>query len=330
MQGVSLQRQDSFLGKCSGYRDCIEFKLRTRPDYMNTSQLVVDSMVNTLGEHTNFKATYFDDNLCTCQGIVQKMTDDFEYVPFLTMDKAQERARKNFAALCRFPLKLLFHPVMHFQSGNVLDIPSEVGLQIGQYELEWNIAGLVIPKQVQAKHFRPVLSVCPADSKWSAFIRQKIPKVNEAIQKMDLGLQTQLMFELVEKRDKLLAAMIEVIVDYNRYKQYDEKKLANGHFVVDVCKTVGIPATAIVESLQQFNGSQYSKRHFTSHSDLDNFVIDLNWENKTASLPQIDLQYLIAQYFHFHSANWEQMKRPEHWTCDMQNCQLLELEKLIH
>lgn len=330
MQGVSLQRQDSFLGKCSGYRYCIEFKLRTLPDYTNLSQPEIESTVNTFGEHAYFRAAYFEDNLCTCQDIVRKMVDDFRYVPFLTTDKAQERARKNFAALCRFPLKLLFYPVAQFERGNVQDVPSEVGLQIGQYEFEWNISGLVVPKQVQAKHWRPVLSVCPTDSKWSAFICQKTAKVNEAIQRMDLELQTQLMFELIEKRDKLMAAMIEVIVDYNRHKEYDEKKLTNSHFVVDVCKAVGIPPTAIVESLHQFNSSQYVTRHFSTHLDLDNFVIDLNWENKTTSLPQVDIQYLIMQYFHFHVVDWEQMKRPEHWTCNMQNCQLLELEKLIH
>lgn len=328
IQGVNLQRQDSLLGKCSGYRECIETKLRTLPNYKDESQLVIDSMVNTLGEYAYFQETYLDDNSCTCQNVVREMVDGFEKVSLLA--GAQERAQKNFAALCSFPLKFLFYPVAQFERDNVLDVPSEVRLQISQYELEWNVAGLVIPKQVRTKHSQPVLTLCPADSRWSTFVNRKRAKINEAIQKMDLDLQTRLMFEFVEKRDELLKAMTDVVMEYNRHKEYDEKRLTNNHFVADICKAVGIPMTTLVGSLQQFNKSQYATRRFASHLDLDNFVIDLNWENKTKLLPQIDIQYLIAQYFHFHVVNWERMKRPQHWTCDIQNCQMSELEKLIH
>ena len=332
MQGVSLQRQDSLLGKFKGYRECIAFKLRTHPSYMDETQSVIDSMVKTLGECEHFRMNYFDDDLCTCKDLVQTMFDDFKNFHCLQRNVVEDRAQENFAALCRFPFKFLYHPSSKrstFERGNLLDVPLDVRLQVGKYELEWNVAGLVIPKLVQPKHYQPVLSVRPTESYWSTFVQEQKTKVEEAIQKMDADLQTRLIFELVEKREKLLTSVVQVIMDYNRHKEYDEMRLANRHFVADVCKAVGVPSSDTVNSLQQFSKSQYTRRHFSTHLQLDSFVIELNWANKTASLPQADIRYLIAQYFHFHVVNWEEKKRPEHWMCTVHSCQLLELEKLV-
>ena len=333
LQGVDLRRQDSLLGKFKGYRECIAFKLRTHPDYEEETPSMVDSMVNILGEVEHFRMNYFNGESCTCQDLTQKMVDDFKTFPFLRKEEAQDIVRRNFSALSSFPLRFLFRPLSQaptFERGHFHGVPLDVRLQVGEYELDWNIVGLVIPKPVQAKHFQPVLSLCPTESTWSTFVKERRAKVNEAIERMDTNLQTQLIFEFVAKRHELLSAVIEMIIDYNRHKEYNEMRLASNHFFTEICKTVGIPSTGTVECLQQLGHSQYATSRFTSHLQLDNFVIDLNWANQTASLPQVDVQYLIAQYFHFHVAKWEEMKRPKHWTCSVQNCQLYELEKLLH
>ena len=339
MQGVSLQRQESLLGKCKGYRECISFKLSTHPTYTDKGYREIESMVNTLGECRNYQDKYFNDDSFTCQDLVAKMVADINS-PILTHEeeiRAEIRARDNFDALCNFPLKLSYYPVARgssissiYERRSVLDVPLEVKLQLGPYEFTWNIVGLVIPTEVQVKRFQPVLNLSPPETKWSKFVSQQRAKIDEAIQKMDPGLQMQLMFDLVAKRDELLKAVVDVIVDYNRHNEYDERRLSNSHFVLDVCKAVGVPADTVVDSLRHFNESRYATRNFTSHVDLDNFVIDLNWSNKTSSLPQVDIQYLITQYFHFHVVDWQSRGNPQHWACDVQNCQLTELERLIH
>ena len=330
MQGVSLERQASILGKFNGYRECIEFKLRRHPDYKDESQALIDSRVDVLGEPKHFQESYFDNDSHTIQELAARIIDDFKVIPFLPSNEAKERAQKNFIALNNFPLKLLLYPVSQGSSLDVFDAPLDARLQIGQYTLDWSSTGLVIPKKAPARHFQPVLSMCPMES---MFASDQRAKVNEAIQTMNLDLQTQLVFNFVAKREELLRAIIQVAVDYNRHKEYD-KTSTSAHFVTDICKAVGIPASTIITSLRQFrqhiSKSQYTLRHFSSHLALDNFVIDLNWHNKTASLPQIDLQYFIAQYFHVHMLNWVEKGRPEYWTCDEQNCQLSELEKLLH
>ena len=264
---------------------------------MDESQNVVDSMVDVLGESEKFLARYFDKDLCASQDLALKMVDDFKTVPLLSKDEAKGRAQKNFTTLCDFPLKLLFHPIPQGSSSEMValdDAPLQVTLQVGQNILEWNIVGLVIPKQAQAKHFRPVLTICPMDSSpWSTFVHQRRAKMDEAIQKMDPDLQTQLIFEVVAKREELMTTIVKVVVDYNRHKEYSEMRLANCHFVADICKAVGIPASTIIKSLRQcredVGRGQFTKQHFASHLALDSFVIDLNWKDKTASLPQVDI-----------------------------------------
>ena len=316
------------LEKCNGYRECIEFKLRQHPDYKDESQALIDSRVNILGEPKHFQESYFDKDSRTVQEFAGKIIDDFKILPFLPSNEAEERARKNFTSLGNFPLKLLFYPG---PSLSVADAPLDVQLQVGQYTFDWNSTGLVIPKIALTKYFQPVLSVCPMESMFSS---QKRAKVNEAIQTMNLDLQTQLVFEFVAKREELLKAVVQVAVDYNRHKEYDIITSTRVHFMTDICLAVGIPTSAVIKSLRQFiqhvDKSQYASQHFSSHLVLDNFVIDLNWHNKTASLPQIDLQYFIAQYFHFHMLSWVEKGRPKCWSCDELNCQLPELEKLLH
>ena len=338
MKGISLERQESLLGKFKGYHECISFKLSTHPAYMDKSDAEIESMVNILGEYRNYQDHYFSDDLFTCEGLAMKTVADLES-PILTQEdeiRAEIRARNNFDALSNFPLKLVYYPTdqgfsINGRGGGVLDIPLEVSLRLGPYELDWNIVGLVIPIKAQKlKCFQPVLSLRPAESKWTKFVHQQRLKVDKAIQDMDPGLQTQLMFDFVAKREELLRAVVDVIVDYNRHREYDEKRQSNGHFVSDVCKAAGIPADSVVKSMRQFNESRYATRNFTSHVDLDNFVIDLNWGNKTSSLPQIDIQYLITQYFHFHVVDWQSRGKPEHWVCDVRDCQLTELERLVH
>ena len=320
------------LGKCNGYRECIEFKLRRNPDYKDESQALIDSRMNILGEPKHFQESYFDKDSRTIQELAAKIIDDFKITPLLPSNEAKERARKNFSSLSNSLLKFLFSPVSHFgPSLSILDAPLDVQLQVGQYTLDWSSTGLVIPKRAPTRHSQPVLSVCPMES---MFASQQRTKVNEAIQTMNLDLQTQLVSEFVTKRDELLKAIIQVAVDYNRHKEYDEMTSTNAHFMTDICTAVGIPASTVIKSLWQFrqhiDNSQYASQHFSSHLALDNFVIDLNWHNKTSSLPQIDLQYLIAQYFHFHMLNWVEKGKPEYWSCDEPNCQLPELEKLLH
>lgn len=315
------------LGKCNGYHECIEFKLKRHPDYMDESQALIDSRVDILGETKHFQEIYFDKDSRTTQELAARIIDDF---PFLPSSEAKERVRKNFTALNKFPLKLLFYPLSQDISLDVFNVALDVRLQVGQYILDWNTTGLVIPQKVPTRHFQPMLTVCPMGSMPTS---QQSAKVNEAIQTMNLDLQTQLAFEFVAKQDELLKAIIQVAVDYNRHKEYDVTMSTSAHFATDICGAVGIPASTVISSLRQFrqhiSKSQYALRHFFSHLALDNFVIDLNWHNKTASLPQIDLQYLVAQYFYIHMLNWVEQGRPEYWTCSEQNCQLSELERLL-
>ena len=331
MQGVSLERQASMLRKCNGYYECIEFKLRRHPDYKDESQALIDSRVDILGEPKHFKESYFEKDSCTIQELAAKIIDDFKIIPFLPSNEAKEKTQKNFTALSKFPLKLLFYPQYQESSLDVFNAPLDVRLQVGEYTLDWSSGGLVIPKKAPTRHFLPILSVCPMES---AYASQRSAKVNEAIQAMNLDLQTQLVFDFVAKQDELLKAISLVAVEYNRHKEYDQTTSSSAHFVTDICKAVGIPASTVITSLRQFrqhiSKSQYALRYFFSHLALDNFVIDLNWHNKTASLPQIDLQYLIAQYFYVHMLNWVERGRPEYWACKEQNCQLPELEKLLH
>ena len=281
--------------------------------------------MDILGEPKHFQESYFGKDSSATQELAAKILDDF-------MIKDLERSQKNFAALNNFGMKLLFYPASQgCPHLDVLETALDVRLQIGQHVLNWNSTGLVIPQEVPTKHIQPVLSVCPMESMCASPQRSK---VNEAIQTMSLELQTQLVFDFVAELEKVTTAVVQVAVDYNRHKEFDEMASSNADFVADVCAAVGIPPSNVVKSLQQLRQqvtrSQYASHQFSSHLALDNFVFDLNWYNKTASLSQVDLQYLISQYFHVHVLNWQEKGRPQYWKCDEQNCQLSELERLLY
>lgn len=72
---------------------------------------------------------------------------------------------------------------------------------------------------------------------------------------------------------------------------------------------------------------------FKYHSDLDVYVMKKKQEGALSSMPQHNLEYILALYFRFHLENKMKLKGNrealEKWKCQETGCCMEEIERVI-
>lgn len=261
--------------------------------------------------------------------------------------KAQERGEHRFAQVCNFPLKLILTPisrggVLTATFSSLLEMefgPLHAALQVGDVILEWNDTSLVVPHFCE--HDDPLLKANIQHlTGWVDFTHDHFPRMREAAEQLDYQGQIELIFRATAEKSRLIDELVKVIVKYNRHCYYNLIDRNCQHFVLDALKALG------VEKPIQFTGGlgEYFKAlklgrsksvpvQYKNHAELDVYVKCCQANNKLDSMPQGDLEFLLAQYFQFHLQDRDQYKKDpvamENWKCTERECHMQELEKRI-
>ena len=295
-------------------------------------------LAEMLTSEEKLRANYFAGIVeGTAEALTLSASNDYKRVKNLQLPPSQARQHSDerLQTISSLSMKLLLrtHPVRG--QGPILDDPLQAYLQIENLTLQWNDSSLVVPSEASTLlGSQPIYKASLHLSEWSAFVNKQEPRRQLAIDNRDHGLEVELIYELTKKRDTLISSLIRVIVEYNRNKQYNNRRCNNQHFIKDVCRAVGIKpfpeiCTTFKQQLSKLKPSRRMRRNFATHQELDTFVREEIQNGSVASYKSYDLDFLIGQYLRFHITSWDESQDPQgQRKCQVDNCQLEELEKL--
>lgn len=336
---MSINKQHKLAAKFSGYRDQVVLKFRDHPQYDQDRE---EEFVDILTEVERFHQYFFSSLVDNTQKVILDTSEDYKRRASgeLTWGTVWRRTQERFEQLCNLPMSLIYRADLKHRKPrqSVLKTPLLVLLQVGNHTFEWNKAGLVIPCEMDLPNSQPVTTErfvlvrnLDQQSQWKQSVTSWTSQINEAIEKNDEDAVIAVMYDLSEKREKMMVSLIQLITSYNRYKQYHRKQCNNSHFVEEAMENLGIlnPPTVSttlrnhLESLAP--NSAIADKHFPAHYDLDLYLFE-NVGSKM--LGKAELEFLVSKYFIFHMESCKG-KRVKEWTCTEPSCQLLDLlEKL--
>ena len=329
-----------------GFHARVMRKLRSMPQYTQTSEKELDNLLTSLTEFEAFRERFDCFPVTveeTSKGYTLDAAADKEWIEAerLPHDAARSKVKERYESVCKLPVKLVLRvkPTEQPAHGGVFDAQLDAALLIWDHIFEWNSSGLVIPERVDFKTLPPVIMTSVLHgSKWSAYVTSQRSSMQRAAKSHPDEVhkkEVNLLFKLTTKKDDVMSAVIRTVLKYNRYKEYHETNCNNDCFIRDVTNAMGIKnLPEIGESLGDM--LERSRRvcrdtlprveMFVDHAALDNFIRE---NNNLSQLTIRDVEYLIGKYFQFHLRNWELSHHPDQWTCQEQYCQLKYLEKQL-
>lgn len=334
---TSMKKQHKLAAKFSGYRDQVKLKFQEHPQYDKDKE---EKFVDILTEVEPFYEHFFSSHSENTSQIIQDICNDRKSQEdgTLTLETVHCRTRERFGKLCDFPISLIYRTGLKQRRSSLLKTPLFASLQINNYILEWNERSLVFPKQVECTGNETVttdhlvlVQNLAHNSKWTQFVAEWTSQLDRALEKDDETAVIAIMYNLSEKRDKLILPLIQLVTNYNRYKHYHRKKCSNYEFVLAAMQlleveTPPVKCASLKDYLQtQLPDSALADTHFKTHYDLDLYMFEnIGGEN----FGKEKMEILVSKYFMFHIEDRNQ-KRVKEWTCTEPSCQLLELLKKL-
>ena len=327
--------------------DTISFKSLSLSTSISSIQDDSSALANKLISRKGLMS-YFDHMFKShARSVIKEKLADGELTGLTLEEKSMARSRSEhrFAYLCDLPLKIILTPLNHggriiSKFAQLLEMqfgPLHAALQIGNVVLEWNDSSLVIPHYTDPSD--PLLQTdVQNQSRWGEVTSTYYGQVREAIDELDYAKQIDLVFQFTAEKYHLFEALFDVIIRYNTQFFYNLIDRNCQHFVTDALSTLGVDEpTEFTGGLRSYFDelkSGHASLAFTSHAKLDEYVKEIEDTQKIHSMPQHDLEFLLAQCFYFHLQQKSQLQDRNadlsKWTCEEPTCCMQQLEKYIH
>lgn len=185
-------------------------------------------------------------------------------------------------------------------------------------QLQWDNSGLIIPKVVT-----PDTDV----TKLAAATVQDLPSIQHQLSgSYQSSNEVEMVFDAASQKLELIERLAGVIAQYNNKYAYN--------LIFRNCQTFVIDALAALGCTEkpQFQGKM--KEYFThlkrkgkvlmefgTHDELDVYI-----EKHHSHLTMDTMEYLLAQYFMFHTNNMLGRDMSQTWQCRQENCMVDFLE----
>ena len=263
-------------------------------------------------------------------------------------ESARERGEHRFSTVCHFPIKLILTPLKRGRGvantfASLLSMqfgPLHAALQVGDVILEWDDSSLVHPYQSDYEDRIIELEV-QRHSRWVHYTKQHQPEIKRAVDHLDFPEQIELIYTVTSEKKNCIDDLIQVIIRYNKYFSYSLLHRNCQHFVSDALRALKVD---LPEEFTGGLGDYYDSlvqgktpsvpSNFKNHSLLDTYVVQKQRDGVLASMPQHDLEYLLALYFRFHLESKTRFRKDckplEEWRCEEVNCQMDTIENYIH
>ena len=269
----------------------------------------------------------------------QDTSDSQSQCDLVERETAHKQMEQVVARICHLPIKLClskvqrytpplahtFSSLLRYEFG-----PLHASLQVGDVSIEWESENLVVPSYTSPKETLFVAHVHD-QGEWFEESRQLVKEMCLADRSGNRKRKIEILNDALQRKDRLLKKLANVIVDYNLNKKYNFYSCSGHHFVLDCLAVLGIKSPPkfsgqLNEHYQKLKrGKACIAKEIQTHKQLDMHV---SKELSDVSLTLLDAEYLLCQYFQFHLASTEAVK-DEVKRCSLPNCQRDTLEKWI-
>ncbi len=221
----------------------------------------------------------------------------------------------------RFPLAHTFTSMLRFEYG-----PFHAALIISDVTIEWGRAGIVRPR-FEPRMEADFQALVGENGEWKSrednFVRQMsmANKRGSSVEKLEV------LYQSMSEKVQMISRLIDVIVDYNRNKEFNVFTCNCQHFARDAMAALGIKKPVRFEGLLQQRFEQLKRGkvrvplELKTHDNLDAHVAAFKQE-----LDRQDMEYLQCLYFSFHLPAIEESEDRENWKCDIATCMSAELD----
>ncbi len=330
------------LKKCDFFQDMDENELSTWVEKL------------TVQEQLDLKFSH----LYEIYDVVDRVVDEAaaqpqdEFHTSLELETTRTRARKRLEHVAQLPVYLYLTDLQSYgESGAVsraagtrlaatlttlLDFEygaHHAALMIGDVVLEWDDSSVVVPRH---KDVQPVFraNLQRHHSHWLSRVSQaQMDMTTATAQHGSYGEQIKFMVDLNTEKKTLIDKLIEVIIQYNKYRYYHVFSRNCQHFVLDAMEALGLtePPTFMGRMREYYETLRRGRRselpnEFPSHENLDDYIM-----KNLQSLRPDDLEYFLCQYYGFHhKAVQEQgQDKPSESHCPIRTCQMKKLDERI-
>ncbi len=261
--------------------------------------------------------------------------------------QAVKRGKHRCSEVLNFPLKLILTPLKRGRRAanafaSMLEMrfgPLHVSLLVGDIVLEWDDSSLVSPYFSPDKDRVMQIDLQP-HSQWVRNTEEHYSKMNVCAEQLNYPEQNELIRTIKDEKGKLIDALIDVIIRYNKHYYYNLFSRNCQHFVLDALEALEVE---VPNELPGGLGEYYKAlvegktpsvpAKFMTHSELDMYVMHKD-KGVLTDMPCHDLEYLLTLYFRFHLERKTQLRKDhkvlEEWKCQEENCSMEIIEELIN
>ncbi len=314
-------------------------KVKRHPKFTDRTDIDQKALAEELTDPVQIKRK-FEDILDTKE-MEENIAEISRYAPMHSLEVANQKDQQKYevARACYLPVQLFLSklnrepPKFLKQFTSLIRLafgPLHAGLIVGGVVIEWDDGSLVVPSLDV-----PVQDVCTYvsdDGEWHDYIGEAVGRMSLAHrQNLDIPQKLEIVYQSRKEKETLIDRLVEVIVDYNRRKQYSLFKCNCQDFVKDALQALGIKKIPVFEGnlkayVESLQGGKPQKMVFSQHADLDSYVV-----RKREALDTHEKEYCVLVYFEFHAKITAELapEELERWQCPEPRCQCSDLEEEI-
>ena len=331
------------------YLSCVKAKVKGHPGYKDCGDNEIRDLAEKLADEKQMEEYFshllnIDDHLqeVECEAR-QEFTNTYE------RQAADKRASKRVEEAGSFQLHLILTPLQNganriiskFSSALALEYgPLHASLIVDDTVLEWNTSSLIIPHYTTPR--TPVMKMAIEPSRMQESDSgsgtqaletsvHTLPASPDVPRKKKLCDEIDLVFDITASKHAIISKLIAVAVNYNRFNFYNVFTRNCQNFVRDAMAKIGVtdlPQLGGGQLREYFEGvkkAKHIKLDFETHQMLDDHVA----KNTTADMSVGDLEFLLCQYFQFHTLSVMNCDDQSKWECEESNCRMEDLESCI-
>ena len=319
-------------------------KVKKHPDFKDQSENVIKEAAQNFLDHEYFMNQFsaFNEHqfVNVAAGVREEANADIQSDSEET-EVAALRSSNRLKEICNLEIKLClskldvwsqsvtakFASLLEAQYG-----PTHAALLIGNdkegyLSFEWDCNSLVVPQFCERSD---TVFLARIPSEVNLVHHHLEDQVQAAGRKLKYNEQIDILFEASTVKARMLDRLIEKVLEYNKYYYFHSLSRNCQHFVSDALKAMEIRnphnfTGRLKDYFEQLKkGLPKKAPSFRSHAELDTHV-----QANIVGATNHDLEFFLCVYFHFHVSSRSQSPNPREWQCEVESCQMANVEQRI-
>ena len=314
-------------------------KLKKHPNHKSRSQKELQKLAFELTNLAEIKSK-FDHLLRVGNEMALEMADedDDDLLHTMEMRAQHQRVKHDTARACHLPVQLClqklqvptlpgaytFSSLLKFEYG-----PLHAAVIVGDMTIEWGRESTVEPRfnPIPEAEFKANVG---DQSEWLQLQGKYQMEMSLADRQRNSEEKLKILCESMAEKSQMIERLVDVIVDYNKNKNYSVFNCNCQDFVRDAMAALGIKKPVKFRGRLQSHFDQLKTGNVKVPSELHTHEnIDLYVAANIQELEKQDMEYVQCLYFKAHLPAIEKSDDPDEWVCDIPTCKSAELDRLI-